>query len=64
MKYVWRLCSLTCVAKQGSIVFMTIKAETGLSKDVCGEWERETEWTSQEYKQKYYVTTDTRVFIN
>lgn len=39
MKYVCRLCSLTGVAKQGSIAVMTIKAETGSSKDLRGEWE-------------------------
>lgn len=39
MKYVCHLCSLTWMAKQGSIVVMTVKAETGLSKNLCGEWE-------------------------
>lgn len=37
MKYGCRSCSPTWVAKQGSIAFMTIKAETGSSK--CVEWE-------------------------
>lgn len=39
IKYVWHSCSLTWVAKQGSVAVMTIKPETGSSKDSWGEWE-------------------------
>lgn len=38
MKYVWHLSNLSWLAKQGSAVVMTIKAETGSSKNPRGEW--------------------------
>lgn len=41
---------------------IAIKAETGLSEEVCDEWEGKVNGpliTGQEYKQKYYVTIDT-----
>lgn len=37
MKNASHLCSLTWVAKQGSVVVMTVKSETGLSNYLCGE---------------------------
>lgn len=56
------------MAKQRSIVVMTIKAETGLIVSGFTWWmERKLNGlliTSPEYKQKYYVTIDTQVFIN